>query len=85
MNLASSGERLLFIFDFVICGKISADVESAGQTRFNINPQPQQIKNPAISTATTVEPTGVPVSIAVKMPVTAHSTEKTAEKIITAR
>ena len=41
-------------------------------------------KNAAMSTATIVEPTGVPPSIEIIIPKNAHNTDKIAEQIITA-
>jgi len=42
------------------------------------------MKNPAISTATMVDPTGVPRSIETRIPKTVHSIEKTTAHIVTA-
>ncbi len=41
------------------------------------------IKNAMISTTTIVAPTGVPASIDVKIPSVAHTTEITAEQMVT--
>ena len=43
----------------------------------------QQIRNEPVSTATIVEPTGVPVRIEMIMPENAQITERTAEKTVT--
>ena len=42
------------------------------------------MKNTTISTATIVDPTGVPARIEIRIPVTAHITDITAEQIVTA-
>lgn len=44
-----------------------------------------QIKNANASTATIVEPTGVPASMDISIPKRVQTTDKTAEKIVTER
>ena len=44
---------------------------------------PQQMPNASASTATIVEPTGVPASIEMISPASAHTTDSTEEKIVT--
>ena len=48
-----------------------------------ILPTAQETKNPAISAATTVAPTGVEAETDIRIPVSEHITENTAEAITT--
>ena len=49
----------------------------------NIFPIIKNMKNETMSTATIVEPTGVPNAMEIKSPKTAHTTDNTAEHIVT--
>lgn len=46
---------------------------------------PEKIRNAKMSTATMVEPTGVPARMEIRMPSAAQQTERTAAQIVTAR
>ena len=48
-------------------------------------PTAQQAANPSTWTATMVDPTGVPARIAMTIPVKEHTTERTAEQMVTCR
>ena len=72
-------------------GKRHADRQQQTEKPFHpaspplARPRAEQIKNARISTATMVEPTGVPAKMEIKMPSAAQLTDSTAEQTVTDR